>query len=391
MARRTLALLPLLLAPCGLASQLSEAEARLRGSIVPDAKGGQRTLTRARRRADKQVPGIPNIAGDVAAAEDVVANINTSWSDIQGLFTQANQTAAGVVVSESANIDDAEAALAEVQSAADPLSGLPPLPGNAGNIVEDMVIAFVSHVNASAEAARGQVLDAGGKAFAAISAALDEIRDVVDAVLLEFREALGKVGDLAEPLDDAAASADASSEEFAASAQALPPAEETGTQGGPEVEQRIWPFSSGGGKQSVWDAATAAIDTANKTLGLLAEKVDGINATLMGEVFSPLVSVATGALAEFANDCSNAVLVLPDSMSSQASLACDAGTAANGLIADAPDKMESSTADVVEKAKGLIGLVFPMVSQLYELVGKARDAYDVLEGRAAAEASTTTQ
>lgn len=360
-------LLVLLSAPCGFASH--QAEAQLRGNLQPDSE------VISPRNA-----GVPHIAGVVSAAQRVLANINQSWPDIQGLFVQANQTVVDVVDSATTKIDSIKPILGKLRSAAGDFDGAPSSPKVSADVSQGLVIAFIHEVNTSSGIARNRILNAESQVFAATQRALDEIRETMETVVLRFREALKKVADMAAILDDAAVSFQGSS------SSAKKPAK----RGGMKARQRHWPFSSGGYEPSVWDATTVAIVAANETLDLLVYKLDGVNATLVEGGVNPIGSIAQVAMADFAAACATTIFVLPDKAPPQANEACSAIEGASGVltgvIADGLGKLESYTSHVVEKAKGLYGPIFDMVEVLYELVDQAQDAFEQLKGDAAATA-----
>lgn len=409
MARRVMALLFLLSAPRGFASQ--QAEVQLRGKRQPEAPAAPRSASRPGPRGKVQrkaevvpslkssrprprgkpeaamgwrpslqtpavspakwsVPGtkgLPDIAGDVLAAEDVLANINISWSIIQVLFEQANKTAAGVASSAMAKLDSIKPKLNRVQLIAESLGRVPVASANTGTVLRDLVMAFVSHVNASADSSRGIILDAESKGFATIQRTLDEIREVVEAMLLQFREAFVKVADLGVTLAESASQV---------SPSLIGAPANQGTLHG----ERFWPFTRRG-EPSVWDAAAGGIVKANGTLTILVEKLDSIGASLMYEGLAPVVTAAQGAVADFAMTCNRTIFVLPAQASSQAAAICAAAPAADDLLPDGLGAMETSAAEVGEQAKALCGPVFEMVEALYELVDKAQDADEILNSR----------
>lgn len=353
MARRAIALLSLLLAPCGLASQLSRVQ--LRSSFLK-AKNAPEDISFSF--------AVPDIETDISRAQDTLANVNSTWAYVEEVFLLANQTVLLFANGAMAKLDEMAPSLSQVQSAADAIDSQPFGPGNTGGIIQDLVGDFIREVHSNADVARGRMLDAEHIAVAAIQHAKETIRPAVEAVLLAFDELLGKVIEAADTLDVSATSAAASASLFQEVADSS------------NLDARGWPF---GNKKSVWDAAMVDVGKANESLSFLADQIDGINVTLKEVVVAPLVTATEGSTADFATTCTSAAALLPGQVSSTASGVCSAATDFSDVFTDSFGRLEDSAGEEIKVATALLGPVYDLVASLADLIGKAQAACGILK------------
>lgn len=369
MARRELALFFLLLAPGGRARQLAGTHSR--GETEPQAE----------IQLLPEIPGIPDVAGGIAAAEEVLVNINASWDDMQDLFNQASQTAVDSVDSATAKVDGVGVMLVKLQGAVNAINSMPFAPGNTDSI-QDLVDVFSAQVNASTQVARNKILAVESTALGAIAPVLGSMRQIAESVLLKFRWALERMADLAYALEGAVANAQKAIGDAQAKAAAsfLEKPARAGS-----LDDWSWPvIRLGSKKESAWATATSAIARANETLVLFQEKVDGINGTLMEIIVTPILTAAEDAMNTFATNCKSAVYQLPDIVSAPASSVCGVAADFNGVFSETIGKLEGSIAEKVDAAKEKLGSVFGLVESLVLLVAKVQHTVEILNDRAAA-------